>query len=223
MFKYIIIGIVSMLYADAFNNSENGSFELEKNNASVLINGTSTLHNWTMQLRTFDCSADFLIVGSVLRNIDRVTFTCNATDLTSNKSLMDRRAYSALKSATYPEISFNMTSPIENTSGNNKFRDNLRGNLLVAGKSVEVSIPVEGALYNENGHYIIQIKGKTDLKMSDFHISPPAFALGGLETGDIITLTFSLQFLQKRNGNNLLNIELRNDSLNEEGEIYNQF
>jgi hypothetical protein len=120
-----------------------------------------------------------------------------ATDLISDNSLMDKKAYSALKSKIFPEIKFNMISAMEISSDNNKFRDNLRGNLSIAGKSMPILIPFNGTLSNINGINIIEVNGETELKMSDFDISPPSFMMGALKTGDRITISFSLQFLQK--------------------------
>ena len=198
MFKYAIITILSLLSADDIFNSESRSFELEKNSVSFLINGTSTLHNWDMHLKTFDCKANFLIEDSRLRGIDDVIFTCSTTDLKSNNSLMDRKAYAALKSSEFPEITFKMTSAMEISPDNDKFRDSLKGNLFVAGKMIAVSVPIEGTLNNVNGQNTIKISGETELNMSDFDISPPVLMMGALKTGNKITLTFSLQFLPKQ-------------------------
>jgi polyisoprenoid-binding protein YceI len=81
---------------------------------------------------------------------------------------------------------------------NNKFSDNLRGNLFIAGKSRNISIPVSGTINNQSGTNIITISGETELKMSDFDISPPSFLIGAIKTGNIVTCSFSLQFLQKQ-------------------------
>ena len=198
MVKNTIILILPLLYAGMFTNSESQSFELDRNNASIIINGTSTLHKWDMHLKAFDCKADFLMEGSRLRSIENVSFSCNTTDLTSDNSLMDKKAYAAMNAPVFPEISFKMTSATEILTGNAKFSSSMRGNLLVAGKSVSVSIPVEGAVFNENGYSTITVSGETELKMSDFGISPPVLMLGALKTGDRIMLTFSLKFLQKQ-------------------------
>jgi len=150
MLKHSLIIILPLLYAGTITNSESQSFELDRDNASIVINGTSTLHKWDMHLKTFDCNAEFLMEGSRLRSINNVTFSCNTTDLTSDNSLMDRKAYVAMNSPAFPEINFKMTSAIEISMDNNKFTNSLIGNLFVAGKSVALSIPVEGTVFNEN-------------------------------------------------------------------------
>jgi polyisoprenoid-binding protein YceI len=83
------------------------------------------------------------------------------------------------------------------STDNNKFRNNLIGNLFAAGKSIPVSIPLDGVLSNINGNKRIDVSGEINLSMSDFNIVPPTAILGTLKTGDRITVSFTLQFLQK--------------------------
>lgn len=197
MFKYRTIWVFTLLLAASTINLKSQSFELSRENASIVISGTSTLHDWKMSVRIFKCNANFTLKGSRLNGIDNVTFSCNATDLKSENSLMDKKAYSALKSREFPEIKFNTISEIEISPDNDKFRDSIRGNLSIAGKSMPVSIPFIGTLSNINGIGIIEVSGETELNMSDFNISPPVLMLGTLKTGDKITISFSLQFQQK--------------------------
>ena len=197
MFKYGMIGVMSLLLAGPTVNQKNQPFEISKEKESFLVTGTSTLHDWKMDLKIFDCNANFIMEGPRLTSIDQVAFNCKATDLKSDNSLMDKKAYSALKSGTFPEIKFNGISPIEISVNNNKFTDNLRGNLFIAGKSITVLIPINGTFSSINGNNIIEVSGETDLKLSSFNIVPPTAMLGTFKTGDGITVSFSLRFMQK--------------------------
>jgi hypothetical protein len=197
MFKYGMIAAVSLLLAGPTVNQKNQPFEILKDKASFLVTGTSTLHDWKMDLNIFDCNANFIVEGSRLTSIDQVAFKCKAADLKSDNSLMDKKAYAALKSNFFPEIKFNGISPLEISADNNKFADNLKGNLFIAGKSIPVSIPINGTFSSVNGNNIIEVSGETDLKLSNFNIVPPTAMLGALKTGDGIKVSFSLQFTQK--------------------------
>ena len=197
MFRYGIIGTLSLLLACTTTHSEKQPFELSKDSAFVMVSGTAPMHDWKMHLKTFDCNADFIMKDSEVKGIDEVTFSCKVTDLTSDDPLMDNKAYSALKSGIFPEIKFNMTSPMKLSPGNNKFSDKLNGDLYIAGKLIAVSIPLNGTLDNKNGAVMIDISGETELKMSDFDITPPSFMMGMLKTGDKVTVSFSLQYRQK--------------------------
>jgi len=196
MIKLIILQLILVSLTRINISSEKQSFEVSKDNASVLISGTSNLHDWKMHLKTFDCNADFVIEGSNIEIIDNVTFTCNAEDLKSDNSLMDKKAYSALKSKSFPQVRFEMTSPLKVHPDNNKFSASLKGNLNIAGKSSPISIPVNGIIINQNGNNIINVNGDLVLKMSDFEISPPVFMMGALKTGDSVNVSFTMQFSQ---------------------------
>jgi|PlaIllAssembly_1097288.scaffolds.fasta_scaffold100890_2 polyisoprenoid-binding protein YceI len=196
MIRLIILRLLLVSLTGTNITSEKQSFEVSKDNASILISGTSNLHDWKMHLKTFDCNADFVIEGSNIEIIDKVTFSCNAEDLKSDNSLMDKKAYSALKSKSFPQVRFDMTSPLKVNPDNNKFSANLKGNLNIAGKSSTISIPVNGIIFNQNGNNIINVNGDLVLKMSDFGISPPAFMMGALKTGDSVTVSFTMQFSQ---------------------------
>lgn len=195
MIKFGIFGML-LLLAGGNTDFNKQSFNLSKDNASIMIGGTSTLHDWTMHLKTFDCNANFVIEGSHLESIDKATFNCKTTDLESESSLMDKKARSALKSDSFPEIRFVLTSPLEVNSINNKFSGRLEGNLFIAGKSEAVPVPVNGSLLIQNGTNIVKVDGELKLKMSDFNITPPVFMMGALKTGDAITISFSMQFFE---------------------------
>jgi len=197
MFKYGIVAVMSLVLSGSTFNPGSVPFELSKENSPIMISGTSTLHDWTMSLKIFDCNAHFILEGSRLKGIDGVTFDCRTTDLKSDNSLMDKKAYAALKSSTFPDIKFNMTSAMEISPDNNKFISSMRGKLFIAGKSIPVSIPLNGSLSDIKGINIIDVSGEIELKMSDFDITPPTAMLGTLKTGDRITVSFSLQFHQK--------------------------
>jgi hypothetical protein len=197
MFKYGMIGVMLLFLTGTTDKSSKSSFELSRESASVMISGTSTLHDWKMFLKTFDCNANFILDGSRVKGIDDVSFDCKATDLKSDNSMMDNKAYDALKYVAFPEIRFSMISAMEISPDNNKFISSLRGKLSIAGKSIPVSIPLNGSFSSVNGINIIEISGGTELKLSDFNIIPPTAIMGLIKTGDRITVSFSLQFQRK--------------------------
>lgn len=197
MLKYGLIGAMLLFLTGACNNPSKQLFEFSKESASVVISGTSTLHDWKMSLKVFDCNAKFSVEGSRVKGINDVTFRCRTEDLKSDNSLMDKTAYAALKSATFPEIKFNMISGMEISSDSNNFVSSIKGKLSIAGKSFPVSVPFEGSLSDNNGINIIEVRGGTGLKLSDFDITPPVAMMGIIKTGDNITVSFSIKFRQK--------------------------
>jgi polyisoprenoid-binding protein YceI len=173
------------------------SFQLVKENSEVHVTGTSNLHDWKMKLKAFDCSAAFKLDGTQITAIDKSVFTCKPTNLESESSLMDKKAYAALKSKTYPEIKFNLTRPVTITQTGSEFAAKIEGDLLIAGKTNPVTIPVTGVISNNSGGVSIEIKGSTKISMKSFDISPPTAVMGTLKTGDNVTVHFTLQFKGK--------------------------
>ena len=124
-----------------------GTFELAKAGTEVVIKGTSSLHDWSMDLKIVNCNVQFKQEGTTLKSIDNVSFSCKATDLKSESSLMDNKAYDALKAKAYPEIKFTWVSTSGLTTDGNKFSGNLKGKLVVAGETRDVTIPFQRKLY----------------------------------------------------------------------------
>jgi len=192
-----MIIIVPVLLAGITIHSRSQSFELTSDSALFQVSGTSTLHDWKMQLEAFDCKADFVLNGSQLRSVGNIIFQCRSTDLKSESSLMDRKAHSAMKADENPDISFRMPSVMAVTTHSNDFTDDLNGILRIAGQSKPVTIHFHGTSYERNGTVIVNIYGSTELKMSDFGIAPPVLMMGALKTGDTVKISFSLQFREK--------------------------
>ena len=86
--------------------AEGQTFELSDRGTLIAIKGTSTLHDWQMDLTSFNSGFHLDQVGSVIEGFDNVTFRCKATDIKSESSLMDKKAYDALKADDYPFITY---------------------------------------------------------------------------------------------------------------------
>ncbi|MCX6325744.1 MAG: YceI family protein [Bacteroidia bacterium] len=191
--KKVIIVILLMILAEGLMVSKGQTFELSKTGTEVLIKGTSSLHDWEMGLKVINCGVRLNQEGSLLKNIDNVTFSCKATDIKSEYTLMNKRTYEALKADAFPEIKFSWISTMGLITENKKFKGSLQGRLIVAGVTRDVIISFSGIFIDSN---TINITASTDLNMSSFNIIPPTFMMGALKTGDKISVSFSLQFVQ---------------------------
>ena len=174
--------------------SQGQPFEVSITGTAVAIKGTSSLHDWKMDLKVFNSGFQLNQEGSLIKGFDNVTFTCKATDIKSESSLMDNKAYNALKAEDFPEINFSGISTTGLVAEGKKFTGNLNGKLHVAGETQDVTIPFDGSFVDSE---TINIIASYDLTMSSFNITPPTFLLGALKTGDKISVSFSLQFVQK--------------------------
>jgi len=174
--------------------SDGQTFELSKTGTILSIKGTSSLHDWKMDLKEFNSGFRLRQEGSLIKGFENVTFTCKAKDIKSESSLMDNKAYNALKAEDFPEINFSGISTTAFVTEDKKFTGNLNGRLNVAGETRDVTIPFDGTFVDSNA---INISVAYDLYMSSFNVNPPTFLFGALKTDDKISVSFSMQFVQK--------------------------
>lgn len=144
--------------------------------SNIKIEGTSTLHDWTM------ASSQSVFTGNLTGNtISDVKFVMKATSLKSKESAMDKNAYKSLEASKYPDITFTTASiPVGTTTVN--------GSLTITDTTRNIKFPV--TVIKSGSNYII--KGSTKIKMSAFGIKPPSFMMGTIKTGDDITISINL-------------------------------
>jgi polyisoprenoid-binding protein YceI len=195
MLKPLLFPLPILLVMCTSVNVRSQTYEIVKDSSSVKISGSSNLHDWRMDLRSFDCSASFQLHSPELTGIDNAVFKANSTDLKSDNSLMDKKTYAALKSKTNPEIKFTQTQPVKIAQATSSFEANIKGDLEIAGKSNSIAIPIKGTVVNSHGTERINIKGNALISMYSYDVSPPTFMMGVLKTSDKVTVSFSLQFI----------------------------
>jgi len=156
------------------------------------LSGTSTLHKWTMDAKTFSGDADFK-TGSAgqLTAVQSLTFSLAVANLKGSESGLNKNAYKALKANEYKDIDYKLLSATITPEKDNKYLIKARGNLTIAGVTKEVTMDVEGVV-NENK--TITCTGSEKLNMTDYAVKPPKFMLGAMTTGDAITLDFTLVY-----------------------------
>jgi hypothetical protein len=189
-----IIGIIILVLSARTINSLAISFEVIIEGGEVKVQGTSSIHDWLINLKHLNCAVEFINEGSDIINIGKVTFSCRAKDLQSEYDLMDKKTYDALQADQFPVITFHSNSTTALISDGEKFRGDLTGQLSIAGETRKITIPFTGIILSDN---IIEVNGKAELRMSDFNIDPPTAMMGALKTGDNISVSFKMRFKQK--------------------------
>ncbi|MFO8002167.1 MAG: YceI family protein [Marinilabilia sp.] len=155
---------------------------------SLKVSGTSTVHDWEMELTEFESSASLEENGDGSYELRDASFTSDANHLASEKSMMENKAHKALKAKDQPEISFRQNGdPVTIDPDQNTF--DIKGDLKIAGKTTPVDITLTGEI---NGNQELQITGSKQLKMTDFDIDPPTVMLGSIKTDDKISVTLNL-------------------------------
>jgi polyisoprenoid-binding protein YceI len=157
----------------------------------IKVLGTSNLHNWTMDAREISCSAKFIFAGNNFQpqSLAALNLSVPVHNLKSGESMMDSRAYTALKADKFGTMALVLTSATIVPGQKNQFLVKGTGNLNIAGASRPVVID---AACQVNADGTIGCTGTEHLKMSDYQIKAPSFMLGALKTGDDLTINFSL-------------------------------
>jgi hypothetical protein len=161
---------------------------------NMKLSGTSTLHDWTMNAKTFGGEAQFGFKPGnehQLISLKALTFSLAVLDLKSGESGLDKNAYKALKSDDYKSITYKLSAATITPDKGNKFLIKTRGNLTIAGVTKEVTMDVYGVV---NADETISCTGSEKLNMTDYQVKPPKFMLGAMKTGDAITLDFTLVY-----------------------------
>jgi polyisoprenoid-binding protein YceI len=167
----------------------NGSKDID-----MKLSGTSTLHNWTMDAKTFSGEAQFGFASGnagQLNSLKTLTFSLAVQDLKSGENGLDKNAYKALKTGQYKDIDYTLKSAAVSPANNGKYLLKTTGNLTIAGITKEVNMDVYCVL---NKDETITCTGSDKLEMTDYQVKPPTFMLGAMKTGDAITLNYTLVF-----------------------------
>lgn len=158
------------------------------------LSGTSTLHNWTMDAKTFTGEAQFgFAAGNAgqLSSLKALSFSLAVQDLKSGEKGLDKNAYKALKTGQYKDIDYKLISAAVGPESGGKYLLKTKGDLTIAGVTKQVNMDVY-CVVNKDG--TVSCSGSYKLEMTDYQVKPPTFMLGAMKTGDAITLNFKLVY-----------------------------
>ena len=163
--------------------------------SSVAVNGTSTLHDWTMTMEEVDGQANFSLdeTGKLIAKNVRVEL--QAEKLKSKHTQMDKITYKALKTNKHPNIIFSAEELVSTKINDANQTLSGKGKLSIAGVTKTINLK---ATCNVPTNGAITCRGSKNIKMTDYDIDPPTAMLGTIKTGDEITIAFSAEFSQIR-------------------------
>jgi polyisoprenoid-binding protein YceI len=180
-----IMGFSSMIKAQSLYKI-NASKDID-----MKLSGTSTLHKWTMDAKTFSGDATFNFKAAELSSVKALTFALAVADLKGSENGLNKNAYKALKSNQYKDITYKLVSATITSGGADKYLIRSHGNLTIAGVTKEIVMDVH---FKVNKDGTITCTGSEKLNMTDYAVKPPTFMLGAMKTGDSITLDFKLTY-----------------------------
>ncbi len=171
--------------------------------ARVTIDGTSTIHDWTVEGAIIGgfFEGDAVLVKFLTSNTSepsamplnvRAEAVIPIRSLKSKFTKMDEIMQEAMRMKESPRIQYWLTdmkpkAGATNAAGVQTFQT--QGRLAVSG--VTNTIDMDVSLQAEEGSRI-KVRGSKQLKMTDFKIPPPAPSLAGgaIKTGDEVTVRF---------------------------------
>ncbi|HZV12966.1 MAG TPA: YceI family protein [Candidatus Kapabacteria bacterium] len=165
-----------------------------KNGSKLVLNGTSTLHDFTCT--TSDIEGTIMVdptqlTGSIndAKNlIMQASINIPVKSIKSGHDGMDNNMYDALKADKDPTITYQLTGITAAAPSGTEYQIQTTGMLSVAGVQKQVEMNVY-ASKTDNG---LKIHGKEDINMTDFGIDPPSFMFGALKAGNKVTVSFDL-------------------------------
>lgn len=167
------------------------TYMLVESNSSVIVEGTSTLHDWEEKAEKLSGTAQMVVEGNKLVEIKQLTFIVDVEGLKSEHSGMDNNTYKALDSKTYPNITYKLTKINSTKPGKNGIVLSTTGKLTIkeTTKTINMDVDVmEGS---------VVFAGETTFNMSDYGVEPPTALMGTIKTGDEITIKFKVKYVKK--------------------------
>lgn len=154
--------------------------------SQIKVSGTSNLHDWTMLATVFSSEGNFILKGDQLVDITALNVTIPVKNLKSKESLMDSRAYKALKAEQFGNITFKLTGATVNAQ---QKLIKASGNLTISGVTNSINLQANYVLTGNE----ITCKVSQVVKMSDYKMKAPSFMLGALKTGDELKIDIILK------------------------------
>ena len=173
----LFVFLAGVAAADRFTPAK-GSF--------IRIEGTSTLHDWTMESTTINGSIAAPSIEQWKNDASDVSVAIPVTSIKSEHAKMDKLMAEALKANANPTIRYELTTA-DLAQSSPSMQLETRGKLTIAGVTREVAMQVNGTR-EPNGAYVLT--GQLPIRMSDYGIKPPTAMMGTIRTGNDVKVTF---------------------------------
>jgi polyisoprenoid-binding protein YceI len=163
--------------------------------STVVISGTSTLHDWTMEGSQIDGSlelANEVFTAATVENWQKATspaavVTIPVTSIKSEHTKMDKLMQETLKASKFPTIKYELLKAALVKPGTSSFVVGTHGRLTIAGVSREIDMNVNATRGTDNR---LTLSSEVPIKISDYGLKPPTAMMGTIKTGDLVKVTF---------------------------------
>jgi len=186
--KRLIIGILLITFSVSAVVSQS-TLKIDQSKSSMSILGTSTLHDWEVDVEEFD--------GYMKTDMDATSNTilegrmvASVKSFKSFKTSMDKVMYEAMNEENYPKLTFKYLDIKESYQKDGKTYAEIKGELSIAGTTKVVALLAS----IEHSTNQVTLIGKKTFKMSEFNIPPPTAVFGTIKSGDEITIVYNFTF-----------------------------
>jgi polyisoprenoid-binding protein YceI len=168
------------------------------NASSMKIDGTSTIHDWTVESKVIggfmELESNFPLDPAQeppkdLKVSPKVEVVIPVRQLKSGKSMMDTVMHEAMKAEANPRIEYKLIEMTSKGKTDGGLKFGTKGTITCAGVTTTNEFDV---VVSKVDGVKLKVSGATPIKMSDFGIAAPApkIALGAIKTSDDVKLTF---------------------------------
>ncbi|HEV7331537.1 MAG TPA: YceI family protein [Flavisolibacter sp.] len=183
-FRLLLIAATALLVTTQLNAQNiKKSFSYD-----ITLLGNSNIHKWTMKSSGSNLEANLNLDPSTkqLEGIQPLTFNMPVKSLKSDESLLNSRAYDALKADKFPHIVFKLLSATPSGS-----QMTMRGQLTISGNTRDITL-VANSQKTADGNYILS--GTKNIKFSEFGLSAPKYMMGVMKVYDDLTINYNVRF-----------------------------
>lgn len=194
--KFVFAVVAALLITTA--RADNNIYVAIPNASSMKIDGTSTIHDWTVESKVIggrmELDSNFPLdpakeAPKDLKLTPKVKVLIPVRQLKSGKSVMDTVMHNAMKAEEFPSIEYTLLEMTPQGKADNGMKFATKGIIKCSGVTKTNDFDVVMTKIEDNK---LKVTGTTKMKMTDFGIEPPApkIALGAIKTSDDVKLTF---------------------------------
>ncbi|APU68327.1 YceI family protein [Christiangramia flava] len=172
-------------------NLQAQTYQLNKNATSVLVEGTSNIHDWHIEAESCSGTITLETDEGKIDDIEKLQFSVEAESLKSGKSGMDKNTYKALNTGDHKNIVFRMekvNSMKETAAGT--YLVKASGKLEIAGVKRDTELQFTLKTASDR----VELQGSKDIDMTAYQIEPPSAMFGTITTGKMVTVKFKTIF-----------------------------
>jgi len=191
-----------LLVAASIQAAENWTrYAAQPSGSKVKIEGTSTLHDWTMEGSIIggyvELDPGFEATPKPGKVVARAQVAIPVRSFKSGKNEMDNVMQQAMKHEAYPKIEYRLTEMSLKEAPkapDGPFQFDTKGELAVAGVTNKISLLVTMERIDKTK---LKFSSSAPLKMTAFGVTPPV-KFGVFRTGDDIKISFEWITVQRK-------------------------